>query len=281
MSGTTRAFFVVGLVALVVAALLHLLVQIGLIGLWTAVVHLTIFGWITAMILGVSYHTMPVFSGRHFPYPRLTQAHCTAFSVGIVLTTAGLLGTQDSLVIPGLALEVVAALLFVTNVVLLFKRGVLQPGGPPQPPVPGQSEVDRVGSLATRIAGLSLPCALLLLLGVYTDVLSVPWVLAAEHLATLGWIMLMIVGVAVHVLPRFSGHGSRGAAWARITVSMHLLALLVMTPALGFGWTWLFAVGATIMAGAIALFAWTIWPAIVVNKPRPLPIRLSLKGRSS
>lgn len=281
MSGATRAFFVVGLVALVVAALLHLLMQMGLTGLWTAAVHLTLFGWITAMILGVSYHTMPVFSGRRFPHPRLTQSHCATFSVGIVFTTVGLIGAQDGLVIAGLVLEIVAGLLFVANVMQLFKRGALQPGGAPLPPVPGQSEIDRIGAQATRAAALTLPFALLLLLGGYTNALSATWVLAAEHLATLGWIMLMIAGVALYVLPRFSGHASRGVTWARITVWMHLLALLLMIPALGFGWTRLFAVGAAIMAGAIALFAWTIWPAIVVIQAGPLPIRLSLKERTS
>ena len=35
--------------------------------------------------------------------------------------------------------------------------------------------------------------------------------LAAEHLVVLGWVMLMIVGVAYHVLPRFSGCGSFAA----------------------------------------------------------------------
>ena len=69
MIGSTRAFLIVALFALPVAATLHLLTLLGLPGAWRAMIHLTIFGWITAMIVAVSYHTMPVFSGRDFPSP--------------------------------------------------------------------------------------------------------------------------------------------------------------------------------------------------------------------
>ncbi len=280
MSGAARLFFGAGLVALVAAALLHLLVQAGAIGYWAAATHLTLFGWITAMILGVSYHTMPVFLGRDFPYPRLTQVHCAMLCAGVTFATVGLASYRRSLVVAGLSLQLVAALLFAANSVLLIKRGVPRPHRPPVPPIAGQVEVDRVGSHATRAAALTLPLALLLLLGVYGGGLGATWVLAAEHLVTLGWIMLMIVGVAGHVLPRFSGYGGRGPAWARAQLRVHLLALLLMVPALGRGGTALFAAGAALMALALVLFAWTIWPSIAVLRPRPQPIRLSFEERS-
>ncbi len=129
MNNTTRAFLAVGLVALSVAALLHLLITVGFVGMWTALVHLTLFGWISAMIFGVNYHTLPVFSGRRFPYPRLTQNDCVAFSLGLGLMTAGLITSQNTLVVVGLIVECVAALLFVANMLLLFTQGVKQGAG--------------------------------------------------------------------------------------------------------------------------------------------------------
>ena len=92
MSGSTRAFFASALLALLGAALLHFLVLLGVNGALPAMVHLTLFGWFTAMIVAVSYHTMPVFAARDFPYPRLSVAHWVAFTGGVTFATAGFWG---------------------------------------------------------------------------------------------------------------------------------------------------------------------------------------------
>ncbi|NJN17091.1 MAG: hypothetical protein HC822_12860 [Oscillochloris sp.] len=75
--------------------------------------------------------------------------------------------------------------------------------------------------------------------------------------------------MAYHVLPRFSGHGIRGASWARSQFGLHLTALLLIVFGLGFGWSTLFAAGGVLMSVALALFAWTIWPTLRAITPRP------------
>ena len=262
MTSSTRAFVIGSLIALPAAAALYLLSLLGAAAAWPAMVHLTIFGWITGMIFAVNYHTMPVFSARDFPRPRLIWAHWAAWLAGAGLATAGLLSGWSWLVALGLALELGAALLFAANTVLLFRSGVPRPTQPLPPPIAGQSLVDKVGTRATRSAGMSLPLALLLLLAQRIGWLSGAWVLPAEHLATLGWLLLMIVGVAYHVLPRFSGRGTRGPAWAGWQLRAHYAALWLMVPALGFGWGRVFAAGGLLMTLALALFAWTVWPTI-------------------
>lgn len=258
MRTTTRAWFVLSLLLLAGAALLHTVTLLGLRDVWPALVHLTLFGWISSMIVAVNYHTMPVFTGRDFPYTGPLWLQLGAQAVGAPLAAGGLLAALPGLVAAGLALELLAALLFVLNVLLLFARGARRG----LPPVPGQRAVDRLGTRATTAAGLCLPLALALLLGVRLGLVSGAWWLAAEHLAALGWAMLMIVGVAGHVLPRFSGRGTRGAAWARAQLGMHLLGLALIVLGLGFGWGRLFAAGGVTMAAALALFAWTIWPTL-------------------
>jgi hypothetical protein len=267
MSRTTRAFVIIALFALVAAALLHALVLAGVMRVWPAMVHLSLFGWITGMILAVNYHMLPVFSGRDFPFPRLMTAHWLTFAAGIALATAGLLLGQRLMTVSGVALQTIAAAIFVINTVTLFTRG-RQTRTPPVPPVRDQKQIDRVGTQATKLAGMSLPLALLMLLAVYAGVLRSSWLLAAEHLATLGWILLMIVGVAQHVLPRFSGRPLRGVGWSRAQLLTHTLALALMVPALGFGWTRVFAAGGSLMSIALLLFAWTVWPALVTIGPR-------------
>ena len=71
------------------------------------------------------------------------------------------------------------------------------------------------GLLLTRQLMLYGALALLLLLSVQQLWIGGSWYLASEHVATLGWVVLMIVGVAYRALPRFSGHPARGASWAR------------------------------------------------------------------
>ena len=262
MTGSTRAFVIGGLIALPAAALLHLLALLGAGRAWPAMVHLMLFGWITALIYAVNVHTIPVFSGRDFPYPRLIWAQWAAWCAGVALATIGSLAGWRGGEVAGMLLQLSAALTFVANTALLFLRGPRRAHRPPPPPIADQPRVDRIGTRATALAGLSLPLALLLLLALRLGWISGSWLLAAEHLAALGWVMLMIVGVAYHVLPRFSGAGTRGPSWARAQLLCHLGALTLMVPALGFAWTWAFAAGGLLMALALGLFAWTIWPAI-------------------
>jgi hypothetical protein len=168
--------------------------------------------------------------------------------------------------------------MFVVNVVQLFRRGTPR-ARPAPPPIANQPRIDRLGTHATKASGMCLPLALGLLLG---SRMGWPgeWALAAEHLAALGWIMLMIVGVAYHVLPRFTGVGVRGIGWARAQLACHLGGLLIMVPALGFGWAGLFAIGGALVASATGLFAWTIWPALQPIRQRPGSIALTIKEHS-
>lgn len=280
MAFGSRLFVITSLLALAGAATLHLLVLLGLRSIWPAMVHLTLFGWITGMILAVNYHMVPVFAARDFPYRWLIQTHWLIFTGGVALTVAGLLFGWPGAQPVGLLLQSIGGVIFVANTVLIFACGPRRPHPAVPPPIPDQPRVDRIGTQATKGAGLSLPLSLLLLLAVELGWIRGSWVLAAEHLATLGWIMLMIVGVAYHVLPRFSGRAVRGPAWARLQLLCHESALILTVLGLGFGWTPLFVVGSLLMTAAIALFAWTVWPTLQVFRPRPAPIQISLKEQS-
>lgn len=271
MHTTTRAWFFAALLLLVGAALLHAATLLGASAVWATLVHVTLFGWVSAMIVAVNYHTTPVFTGRDFPDARPIWAHLAAFVAGLALVSAGQLAALPALVTAGLALELLAALLFLLNITLLLTRGVRRPLPPAPSPIPGQRAVDRVGTRATSAAGLSLPLALALMLGARAGLAGGAWWLAAEHLAALGWVMLMIVGVALHVLPRFSGRATRGPAWARAQLGLHLAALGLIVPGLGLGWGAAFAAGGVLMSVALGLFAWTVWPTL-----RPVAARPSL-----
>lgn len=275
MIRSTRAFLVLSLAALASVAGLHVLAMSALANTWAAMVHLMLFGWVSAMIYAITYHTMPIFSGRDFPYQRIIWLHAAVVLLGLGLAVMGLLSQMMALIQAGIVVQLIAAVLYSFNIISLFMRGVPRANRPTPPAIPHQDKVDRIGRLATRNAGLCLPLVYVLLLTGYAGWLRGDWVLAGEHLAALGWIMLTVVGVAYHMLPRFNGLGIRGPGWARAQIICHHAALVLMVPALGFGSSIGFAIGGLLMAVAMVLFAWTVWPALHSQHRQQSAVRVS------
>lgn len=271
MIASTRAFVVLSLSSLTVAALLHVLTMSAVANTWSGMVHVMLFGWISGMIHAITYHTMPIFSGRDFPYQRIVWLHWLVLCLGLLVAIVGFLSQIKMLIVIGVVIQLGAALLYTFNIVSLFTRGVPRANRPAPPNIPYQTQVDRLGRLATRNAGMCLPLVYVLLLIGYHGWLQGDWVLAGEHLAALGWIMLTVVGVAYHMLPRFNAQAVRGPGWARMQIIAHHVALLIMLPALGFGNRLAFAIGGLLMAVAMVLFAWTVWPALHVQRSPQVP----------
>lgn len=277
MARYTRLWMASGVFSLFGAMLLHLLVLAGNGGVWNGFVHLTLFGWITGFIFAVNYHTLPVFTTRTFPYPRLIGVHWLLFSLGILTATLGLLWHNALGYRLGIGLEGASSLLFTLNVLLLFVRG--QKRGQRQPTSAEQRNVDRLSTYATKAAGLGLPLALGLLNAVEYRWLNPRWHLAAEHAATLGWVMLMIIGVAAHVLPRWTGRPFRQVWRLWLALVCHNLALVLMIPALGMGWQSLFRIGGVVMALALGLFGWLIWPNLRQSASTPILIMPTVRSK--
>ncbi len=101
------------------------------------------------------------------------------------------------------------------------------------------------------------------------------------HMNLLGFVTMMISGVAYHVIPRFTGHplASRRAAGAHVWLANAGLALM----AAGFllqgrglaAWQLVLGGGGVLSAAGMGLFIWNIWRTIDgprgVPSPRPAP----------
>jgi len=269
VSTATRVYGLTALAALAGAVTLHLGVMAGHLAWWPAMVRLALFGWITGFILAVSHHAMPVFLARDFPRPAATTAAAGLFAATTAAAAAVDLG-RPALGTWASGAQALVGALFVGNVVSLVARGRRRPVGPPLPPGGAQRAVDRLASRATCAAGVALPLSLGLLAAAEADRLAPSWRLAAEHLATLGWIVGMVVGVGYHVLPRASGRPVEAAAPVRAQLALHGAAVALMVPALGFGWPRLFALGAALMAASLGVFAALMWPSLAAAR-RPGP----------
>ncbi len=101
------------------------------------------------------------------------------------------------------------------------------------------------------------------------------------HMNLLGFVTMMISGVAYHVIPRFTGHplASRRAAGAHFWLANVGLALM----AVGFflqgggltGWQAVLGIGGVLSTAGMGLFIWNLWRTIAgpkgVPSPRPAP----------
>jgi cbb3-type cytochrome oxidase subunit 1 len=91
---------------------------------------------------------------------------------------------------------------------------------------------------------------------------------AHVHMVLLGFVTMMIYGVAYHVIPRFSGNplaARRLPGWHWWGANVGLLLMVagfVLRPHLGAAATPVLAAGGTLAAAGAYAFAWIIWRTI-------------------
>lgn len=135
---------------------------------------------------------------------------------------------------------------------------------------------------ATRVALSASVLAFLfgnvlgLLLG--TGQIAYAWRPAHAHLNLLGFVALMIYGIAYHVLPRFRGVPFRRTRLALVQVVVAVVALLGMVLTWGLALpTWSFAVWGSLQLAASATFVFialeVLWGRTPPRPAQGLPVR--------
>lgn len=272
MNGASRGFIGVALGLLVGVMLLHLAALSGIGTAWSAMVTLALLGWASGMIFAISYHVMPVFLARDFPPHTPLVGHLGIFSIASVWLPIALLLNHAPATAIGYSLFGGCGIWFVYNLMRLLRDGSPRGGGPPPLPFPEQREVDRAAIQATRYAPLGLVGAPFLLAAVDARWLPGSWHLAGEHWLVLGWLMPMIMGVAYHILPRFSQIPVRSARGAQLQLTLHLVAVPCVVIGLGASIPLLFTLGASLGGISLLLFAWLISPTLTVYRPAVLAL---------
>jgi cbb3-type cytochrome oxidase subunit 1 len=96
---------------------------------------------------------------------------------------------------------------------------------------------------------------------------------AHVHLMLLGFVMMMITGVAYHVLPRFAGvplPSPRAAGWHWWIANVGLVVMLVgfvrRDDGLASG-TWWLSLGGTLSGLGTLVFAWLVWRTLDARPP--------------
>jgi cbb3-type cytochrome oxidase subunit 1 len=102
------------------------------------------------------------------------------------------------------------------------------------------------------------------------------------HMMLLGFVAMMIFGVAYHVVPRFTGHPlhsprAAGVHWWLANAGLALMALGFSARAHGARWAPVsLAIGALCAGSGAYVFAYLVWRTID-GKPAPLPMRASAR----
>ncbi len=281
-----RPFIISGLLYLLLGSALgaEMAEHPRLIADWRSIhAHLNVFGFLTFLIVGMTYLFVPVFARRSLVRPQWVRFHLWVAHVAVWGLVLGRLFHTWPLSAAGGLAQLGSTLLFASIVVMAIRRG--EPFDPAQlPPVlaalagaPASKDLDRTATRFTRLALIYLVAGGILGAAVGgPSGFSPRFVAATIWFTVVGFIVMMLCGVAYHLVPRFSGVAVRSESAAR----WQYWGLSVAAPALGAA----YFVGAVKAAGlahlleaaALSLFAWNLRPALMPGRMPAAPRRFML-----
>jgi hypothetical protein len=249
---------------------MEMAVRPGLVADWRSIhAHLNVNGFLSLLIFGMSYLFVPVFARRHLALASWARTHlwvAHAAVWGLVVGRA--LRWWPASAVGGLA-QVASTLLFAAVIVATIRRGEpldrrsLTGALAAVANAPASVDLDRIATRFTRMALIYLVISSLggaALSGAAGP--SARETAAIIWFTVVGFIVMMLSGIAYHLIPRLSGHGAAGAAPAR----WHFWALAVSAPVLAAGYVadarTVAGAGHLLEAAALAVFAWNLWPAL-------------------
>lgn len=235
--------------------------------------HLNVFGFLTFLIVGMTYLFVPVFARRHLLRPAWVRVHLWAAHVAVWGLVVGRITHWWPLSAAGGLAQLASTLIFAAVVIATIRRG--EPLDPGQlPPLlaglaaaPASKDLDRTATRFTRLALIYLVVGNLLgaALGGPSG-FSPRFVAATIWFTVVGFIVIMLCGVAYHLIPRLNGLAPRSETAA----GWQYAALAAAAPVLGVayfvGATKAVGLGHLLEAAALGLFAWNLWPALASGR---------------
>lgn len=213
----------------------------------TAATHFFTLGWITTSIMGALYQLFPVVLTQQVRWPRLAGLTLWVYAPGLAVFVAGLLAGAPGMTVVGAAALAVGILMFLTNL-----AGTL-----------ASVEKRDVTWWALALAGGFL--FLIMVVGAALAY-NLRWPFMEEvrlaalgthiHVALVGWVLLVMVGVGQRLLPMFLlSHGAdeRPGRWAVALLASGALLLFALHHTPGAWARWLPA--GLILLGVAAFLA--------------------------
>ena len=170
------------------------------------VTHCFTLGWLSMTIFGALYQLLPVALGVSIRSERAGHVSFWLFTPGVALFASGVAFSSIGLRYAGITLMTVAIVCLVTNVALSLKR------------VARRDVIWAAVTIALSFLSITLILGILLAENLHAGFLG-DWrvrVMATHlHVALLGWVLMMIVGISHRLLPMFLLSHTASTAWTR------------------------------------------------------------------
>ncbi|HEX7122404.1 MAG TPA: hypothetical protein VF178_08555 [Gemmatimonadaceae bacterium] len=196
------------------------------------ITHLFTLGWITTTIFGALHQLLPVALGAPIRWPRLGHASFWTFAPGAGLFACGVAESSMVLNHAGIALVGIGVVLAVSNIAATLPRAR------------SRDVTWAAIGLAVTFLASTLVLGVVLLHNLHTSFIAGARVrvLATHlHVAMIGWVLMMMVGVAHRLLPMFLlAHGAdtrwTGRALTFLAIGVPVLAVGLILPSRPLVW---------------------------------------------
>ena len=233
------------------------------------ITHLFTLGWITTTIFGALAQLLPVALGAPIRSTRVGHAGFFTFAPGAGIFAAGLATSSLMLEHTGIALITIGIILEVGNIAATLPRA--------------KNRDVTWGAVIIAISFLTstLTLGIILLHNLHSGFIAnarLTTLATHLHVALVGWVLVMIVGVSHRLLPMFLlAHGA-DTRWTKRALA--LLATGVLALATGFltrfaPATWL---GAVLIDGGIACFIWQAYSFYRVRVRKKIDVGMRFAG---
>ncbi|MBE9502857.1 MAG: cbb3-type cytochrome c oxidase subunit I [Proteobacteria bacterium] len=236
-------------------------------------VHINLLGWVTMMIIGVSYFVIPLFIRKNVYSDRLVTLHFILANAGIIGMVLSFIQSNNSLLAVAAIIEVLASYLFLFNIISTAIKGEPFRKLPQEGKflmAKNDKEVDRWASYFTIVSTLYFVagCTLGGVMALFPEAWNYKSV--HFHINLFGWISMMIYGVAYHIFPRFSGIMVKNRGLVKVNFILANAGLVSMIFALlFFEWSGgsflsnkLILLSALIESAAGVLFIYNVFPSV-------------------
>lgn len=236
--------------------------------------HINLLGWVSMMIIGVTYFVIPLFVKRE-PFSNFFfTLHFVTANLGIVGMTVAFTNWNMKLLVVSAIVEAFSSYLYLFNIVSTAVKGT--PSSPRNASV-GQFLMEKADDTTDKWATFFTQVSTTYFiigstLGAYMTIYpgSLSYFRVHFHVTLLGWVTMMIYGVAYHIFPRFSNALVRYVPLVRANFILANIGLVFMTASLIYAEKtgnsklsgWAIGLSGIIEATAGIIFIYNIFPTV-------------------
>lgn len=227
------------------------------------ITHLFTLGWLTTTIFGALCQLLPVALGAPIRSPRIAHAAFWTFAPGAGLFAAGVASGSMALRHGGIALVAIGVLLAVGNIAATLPRAK------------SRDVTWTAIALAITFLTSTLVLGMVLVHNLHTGFIAGARVrvLASHlHIAIVGWVLIMIVGVSHRLLPMFLlAHGAN-TSWTKRSLALLAAGVTALATGLLLQITVVTWLGAVLLEAGVACFLWQAFSFYRVRVRRKLDV---------